>query len=107
MRKLDKKYHKALKFFDKHTKSKVDRIKQEDIQKYRKYVVEDIESDLEEEKFIDTDPMSFRKYALTQKGKEELRVLDEMITNKKTLIISIIALFVATISIIIEFYRGG
>jgi hypothetical protein len=107
MRNLDKKYHKALKFFDKHTKSKLIRLKQEEPEKYRKYVVEDIELDLVNIGYIDTNPENNSTYALTPKGQAELRVLDGLITNKTAVIISIVALLIAVLSIIIDMYKGG
>ncbi len=107
MRKLDKKYHKALKFFDKHTKAELNRLRQEKLNAYRKHVAEDIEPDLYDLGYIDPDPENNRTYALTPKGQLELRVLDQIITNKKAIIISILALFIAIISIIVKFYGGS
>ncbi len=104
MRELDKKFYKALIIFDKETKARLDRLKNENLVLYREHVAEDIENDLYELGYVDPDPKKNRTYALTPMGQKELRVLDQILINKKSIIISIIALFIAGISIIVNIW---
>jgi hypothetical protein len=106
MRLLDKKYRKALILFDKETKTKLARLKGEELQKYRKYVDEDIEKDLFELGYIDPDPNNNRSYALTPKGQSELRVLDGLVYNKYAIYISLMAIIIAILSVVVQVIKG-
>ena len=85
MRELDKKFYKALIFFDENTKARLNRLKNEELDTYRRHIAEDIENDLYDLGYINPDPKSNRIYALTPEGQKELRVLDKILTDKKQL----------------------
>jgi len=107
MRELDKKFYKALIFFDENTKARLNRLKNEELANYRRHVAEDVENDLYDLGYINPDPKSNRIYALTPQGQKELRVLDKIVSNKKAIIISIVAIIIAGISIIVNLWGSN
>jgi hypothetical protein len=108
MRELDKKFYKALIFFDRYSKDELNKIKINDPRNYEENVPKNIENDLFNLEYID--PSGTREYVLMPKGQEELRKLDEvnaneeqMKVNKWAIIISSFAIILAIISLLIDY----
>lgn len=93
MNKLDKKIFKALSFFANNTFKKINKIMLTNITKYYKNVSRTIENHIFITGYIKADDI--RSYAITEKGLEQLRILENIKHKEKSMYISIIALLIA------------
>ena len=102
MRELDKKFHKALIFCDEHTKSELDNFRENKTEYYNERMPIDIENDLVNLEYINIDPDLNKNYILMPKGQEELRKLDDIKWNRRAIIISVIAAFIAGLTLFLN-----
>ncbi len=105
MNKFDKKLHKALSFFANNDLKSINKLKEKNNLKFREYVSADIESFAFEEGYLDADTR--RTNAITPKGLEQLRILEGIIHNERTFLISIAALVLSIMSFLISLQLKG
>jgi len=96
MNKSDKILLKALKFFADNTRTKVNLAKEEDKINYNSYVSDDSERTLQKQGYIQ--PNGKTRYIITDKGREELRKLEQIFLKDKTFYIAIAGLIISIVS---------
>ncbi|MBI4044540.1 MAG: hypothetical protein HY392_02430 [Candidatus Diapherotrites archaeon] len=103
MNRFDKKLHTALNFFANNDLTSANDLKKQEEPKFRQFVPIDIERFAFEERYLDADR---RSNAITAKGLEQLRTLENSMNNERAFWISIAALVFSIISFTISLGFG-
>ncbi len=104
MSKADKRLYKSLKFFANHNENKAMDIKKNNPKKYLKHVPEGAEDSLNTTDYIHlANPPSKTHSAITTKGLEQLRILEDNQRKNWTLWISIIAILISLVALFKSF----
>lgn len=100
MTRFDDKMYKLLKYFANNKLALIDKIREEDSKKYKKFVDEDIESLAFERGYIDADKEN--KYGITEKGLDQIRLIEGLTVSKRSWMISVIAVILTVITFIVS-----
>ena len=106
MDKFNKNLHKTLNFFANNSLKKINSLRKNKSPEFQRNVTEYTEEFAFEEGYLDADER--RKFGITSKGLEQLRILEGIVYNQKTFWLSITALIISLITFWISLYfRGG
>ena len=105
MNEFDKKLYRTLNYFANHRLSYIMKAQKTKKREFRDNVNKDVQDYAFDENYLDADVR--RKYGITPKGLDQLRILEGIIHNQKTFWISITAITLSILSLILGFFIQG